>query len=110
MTNRVFFGQVGRLKPEMIETYEQLHRNAWPGVKDMIKACHLENYSIFREGTLVFSYYEYTGDDLDMDMQKMESDPLTQEWWTHTHPCFETFSFGPDKEYVADMKQIFYLE
>ncbi len=110
MTKRIRIAEIGRLKPDMIDEYERLHREPWPGVLKMISECRLENYSIFREGTLVFSYFEYVGDDYEADMAKMAADPLTQEWWTHTHPCFETFSVRPDAMFTAEMKQIFHLD
>lgn len=102
-------GQIGRLKPEKVDEYERLHADPWPAVLDTIHACHLQNYSIFREGLLVFSYFEYVGDDYDTDMEKMAQDPQTQQWWTHTKPCFETFAFGAESEFYAEMKQIFYF-
>lgn len=104
------FGQIGRLKKEKREEYIRLHAAAWPDVKKMIKKCNLENYSIFIQGDLVFSYFEYAGTDYEKDMEIMEQDPVTQEWWTHTKPCFEKFSMSPESEYYHDMQQIFYLE
>lgn len=106
---RVFFGQIGRLKPEKIEEYDALHADPWPGVLQMIHDCNLRNYSIFREGEQVFSYFEYVGDDYEADMEKMAQDEETQRWWEHTHPCFVQFAVRPDSEFYADMKQIFYF-
>ena len=40
----------------------------------------------------------------------MAQDPVTQEWWTHTHPCFVRYNIRPDFEFYAPMKQIFYYE
>ena len=106
---KIFFGQVGKLKQDKIEEYEVLHANTWPSVRKMITECNIINYSIFRQDQLVFSYFEYIGEDYDADMAKMAANPETQRWWTYTHPCFETYSFG-DAEFYADMKQIFYNE
>ena len=107
--NKVIFGQVGRLKKDKIAEYEALHAAPWPQVLQVIHDCNLRNYSIFRQDDLVFAYFEYIGDDYDADMEKMAQDAQTRRWWTHTHPCFETFSIRPDSEFYADMKQIFYL-
>ena len=38
-----FFGQIGRLKPEMVEKYRALHAEAWPEVLEMIGKCNLRN-------------------------------------------------------------------
>lgn len=110
MDKKIIFGQLGRLKPEKIEEYESLHAAPWPGVLKTIHECNLRNYSIFREGEYVFAYFEYVGDDYDADMEKMGEDPVTQEWWKHTKPCFQRFAVHGDSEFYADMKQIFYFE
>ena len=107
--SKVVFGQLGRLKPEKIETYDALHAEPWPEVLKTIRDCNLRNYSIFRHEDLVFAYFEYSGEDFDADMAKMELCPHTQQWWTHTKPCFVKFSIHPNSEFYADMKQIFYL-
>ena len=43
-------------------------------------------------------------------MELMAADPVTQEWWKHTQPCFETYAVSPDSEFYHDMEQIFYLQ
>ncbi len=98
----VFYGQLGLLKEEKVAEYKDLHAHPWQGVLDMIKECNLRNYHIYLKGREVFSYFEYTGTDYDADMEKMAADPVTQEWWSHTRPCFEIV--------YEDMEEIFYLE
>ncbi len=107
---KIIFGQLGRLKEDKIQQYEELHANPWPDVLRTIHECNLRNYSIFRHGDLVFAYFEYVGQDYEADMAKMEQDETTQRWWTFTKPCFEKFSICPQSEFYADMKQIFYFE
>lgn len=106
---KVIFGQVGRLKKAKIQEYEELHANPWPQVLQTIHDCNLRNYSIFREGELVFAYFEYVGEDYEADMEKMAQDEATQRWWTFTKPCFDKFAIRSDSEFYADMKQIFYF-
>ena len=36
--------------PEDLEKYKKHHANPMPGVNEMIKKCHLKNYSIFSRG------------------------------------------------------------
>ena len=74
------YGQVIRVKPEMVEKYIELHANPWPEVIAQIKACNIQNYSIYYKDGLLFSYYEYVSDDYEADMAKMAADPKTQEW------------------------------
>lgn len=101
------FGQIARLKPEKIEEYDTLHAAVWPGVLRTITACNLRNYSIFRQGDILFAYYEYIGSDYEEDMRKMAADPVTQDWWKLTKPCFIGHAA---REYYQDMQEIFYCE
>ena len=109
MAKKAYFGQIGKLKKDKIEEYEELHANTWPHIRQLIRDCNLVNYSIFRYEDMVFSYYEYIGDNYEADMAKMASDEINQKWWDCTHPCFENKVYG-DADYYFDMKQIFYNE
>ena len=99
------FCQVGYLKPEKRAEYIELHAAVWPKVAEMITKCNLHNYSISIMGDMVVSYFEYTGEDYDADMRMMEADPVTQDWWQHTKPCF---LHHDQKLYYEDMQEIFY--
>lgn len=108
-----FFGQIGRIKPECIEEYCRLHEvdvytEKWAGVLQLIRDCNIQNYNIFIEDDVVFGYYEYVGDDYEADMAKMAADPLNQEWWSHTRPCFTKYKADSPEAFYTDMKQIFH--
>ena len=108
-----FFGQIGRIKPECIEEYCRLHEvdvytEKWAGVLQLIRDCNIRNYNIFIEDDVVFGYYEYIGDDYEADMAKMAADPLNQEWWSHTRPCFTKYKADSPEAFYTDMKQIFH--
>lgn len=109
MVNRRF-GQIGRLKKEKIDEYVKLHAAVWPDVMKMITECNLQNYSIFIRDDLVFSYFEYTGDDYEADMKKMAADETTQRWWSYTRPCFEKYNEESTEAFYEDMETIFYME
>lgn len=104
------FGQVGRLKKDKIDEYKKLHASVWPGVLKTIKECNLGNYSIFIKEDVVFAYFEYNGADYEADMQYMADDPMTQEWWSHTKPCFAAYSQTSKENFYEDMESIFYFE
>ena len=78
------FGQRIGLHPNRIKDYEQLHADVWPEVLDRIRRSNIRNYSIFRDGTSMFAYFEYVGDDFAADMAAMAADPATQRWWALT--------------------------
>ncbi len=108
-----FFGQIGRIKPECIEEYCRLHEvdvytEKWAGVLQLIRDCNIQNYNIFIEDDVVFGYYEYVGEDYEADMAKMAADPLNQEWWSHTRPCFTKYKADSPEAFYTDMKQIFH--
>jgi L-rhamnose mutarotase len=104
------YGQLIGVKPEHVERYEQLHEQVWPEVLDMIRACNIRNYTIFRHGTLLFAYFEYIGDDFAVDMAKMAADPKTQEWWSHTDPLQEPVADRAEGEWWATMRPIFHTD
>ena len=103
--------RIGRaigLKEDAIEEYERLHAAVWPGVLATIHDCNMRNYSIFRQGTWLFAYFEYVGEDFAADMKKMAEDPKTQEWWTLTAPMQEPLEERAEGEWWTTMKEVFY--
>lgn len=44
------YGQIIKIKPEKIKEYKELHANPYDGVCAMIKACNIQNYSIYLYG------------------------------------------------------------
>ena len=103
-------GSVIKVKPEKLEEYKRLHAHAWPEVLAMIAACNIRNYSIYYKDGLLFSYYEYVGDDYEADMQKMAADPKTQEWWKLTDPCQEPVDSHKEGEWWVEMEEVFHVD
>jgi L-rhamnose mutarotase len=102
------------LKPEMAARYRQLHAHPWPAVNQMLKDCHIQNFSIHQreiDGKLyLFAYLEYTGQNFEADMRKMAADPETQRWWKETDPCQLPLPDAAAKGKIwADMTELFYL-
>ena len=83
------FGQMIKVRPDGLAAYKKWHANPMPGVNEMIKACHLKNYSSYSRGDYLFAYFEYDGDDFDADMAKMAADPNTQAWWDVVKPLMQ---------------------
>jgi L-rhamnose mutarotase len=103
-------GSVIKLKPDKLEEYKALHANAWPDVLKMIRECNIRNYSIFFKDGYLFSYFEYHGNDLRADMEKMAADPTTQDWWKLTDPCQEPLETRKAGEQWASMEEFFHLD
>lgn len=109
------YAWVTGLKPDKAQYYRDLHAQPWPGVNQMIKACHIQNFSIHEreiDGKLcLFAYLEYTGKDFAADMKKMAADPETQRWWQETDPCQSPLPEAAAQGKIwADTKEVYYLK
>lgn len=105
-------GMVIGLKPEKVAEYKRLHADTWPSVLERLSKSHIRNYSIFLKEpeNLLFSYWEYHGDDFEADAARIAEDPETQRWWTHTDPCQIPLSTRKDGEFWARMEEVFHLD
>lgn len=97
------------LRPERAAEYLELHRSVWPGVQAALRAAQVTNYSIFLRDGLLFSYFEYVGDDYDADMARIAADPVTQSWWQLTDPCQQPLPSAAPGERWAVAKEVFRL-
>jgi L-rhamnose mutarotase len=109
------YGMVIGVKPDKIEYYKTLHAAAWPGVLAKIKECNIRNYSIYlreieKGQYLLFSYFEYTGDDFAADMARMAADPETRRWWAETDPCQSPIPTRGAKEFWSRMDEVFHTD
>ena len=108
------FGTVIELKADKVEEYKELHANTWPGVLKQLKESNIQNYSIFLhkiDGRFyLFGYYEYTGDNYEMDMEKMAADSTTQKWWELTDSYQIPLDSIEEGEWWAEMEEIFHMD
>jgi len=108
------YGSVIGVKEEKLEDYKELHANPWPEVNRKLKECNICNYSIYvrrmPDGNhYLFSYFEYTGDNFEEDMEKMAADPMTQKWWKETDPCQTPLPDREEGEWWASMEEVYHL-
>jgi len=78
-------GMVIKIKPEFIDEYKALHSETNSGVRDLLSEANMHNFSIFLHqlddgNWYEFGYYEYTGDDFEFDMAKLDNHPRNIEW------------------------------
>jgi len=107
------YGMVTGIKPEKLDHYKQLHANPWPQVIKKLADCNIQNYSIYlqkiEQRYWLFSYFEYTGNNFDADMQKMAADTTTQRWWRETDPCQLPLPEAIEKKQVwTSMQEVFH--
>ena len=111
------FGSIVGLKGDRksIIAYVQLHAAVWPGVLDAIEQANIRNYSIFlgkldEDRHLLFSYFEYVGDDFEADMQASGADEVTQIWWTYTDPLQIRLPGTPDGDQWKSTEEVFHTD
>jgi L-rhamnose mutarotase len=98
------------IAPENIEEYEALHAAVWPSVLARLSESNVANYSIYRYGELLFSYFEYVGDDFDRDMDAMAADQATQDWWAICKPMQRPVADREEGEWWKDIPEVFHLD
>ncbi|MHC3000032.1 L-rhamnose mutarotase [Microbacterium sp. HJ5] len=96
------------LPAENREEYERYHAAVWPGVLERLTASNVTNYSIFRHGELLFSYFEYVGDDYAADMAAIAADPQTQRWWAVQEPLQRPLDERVLGEWWHELPEIFH--
>jgi len=102
------YGSLIKLKPDWEERYIILHQHVFPGVLDRIRKSNIRNYSIYLRQGILFSYYEYIGNDYEQDMAQMAEDPVTQDWWKLTDPMQAPLESRKEGERWALMDEIFH--
>ena len=108
------YGMVIGLKKEKIEEYKKLHADVWPAVLKVIEQCNICNHSIYlreveKNKFYLFSYIEYSGDDLDADMKKMAEEPIMQKWLQFCDPCQEPIETRNEGQWWAKMEEVFHM-
>jgi len=76
MTQRTAF--VLRVKPDRIDDYVEAHRTVWPDMLRALRDAGIRNYSIFRDGTRVFRYFE--SDDLERAGTYLAAQEVCARW------------------------------
>lgn len=104
------YGSVIGVRREKLEEYKRLHAAVWPAVLEQIKNSNIRNYSIFYRDGLLFSYFEYIGEDYDADMAKMAADPVTQQWWELCMPCQAPLENRQPGEWWASAEEVFHTD
>ena len=101
---------VVEIKPEWIEEYERIHVDVWPEVLAALTAANIANYSIFRHGELLFSYWEYHGDDYDADMAAIAADPVSKKWNDLTDAMLRPAAGAGPNQFALPIPEVFHLD
>ena len=105
-------GRVIKLKPEIIPEYKRIHAAVWPEVLKAIRDSNIRNYTIFLKEpeNILFAYWEYHGENFEIDMRKMAEVPRMQDWWKITDPMQVPFETRGDGEWWAEMEDVFHTD
>lgn len=102
--------QAIRLAPGAEEKYVQIHTEVWPDVLEQIKSSNIRNYSIYKMGDLLISYFEYIGTNYEKDMAAMAEDKRTQEWWAITDPLQLPLEGRTEGEWWMVIPEVFHVD
>lgn len=70
----------------------------------------ITNYSIFLLDGLLFSYFEFAGDNYEDAMSKLANNEASREWWARTNPCQQSVESAQIGEWWAPTEQIFHMD
>jgi L-rhamnose mutarotase len=104
-------GRCAQLRPGAEAEYDRLHAEVWPEVLAAIERAGIRNYSIFRHGRWLFSYFEIPVEvDLDEAMRYMLDDPACRRWETVVQALQELSAADPGQAAWVPMKEVFHLQ
>ena len=104
------YAMVIGIDTERLEEYKKYHAEIWPEVKKALQKANVTNYSIHYKDGLLFSYYEYVGDDFEKDMSIMDGNETVQKWQGIMNEIQKPLETRKDGEWWAEMEEIFYME
>lgn len=103
-------GSVLRLAPGAQERYEELHADVWQSVLDAQRSVGITNFSIYRHGDLLFSYFEYIGVDMVADWARLSAVQEIQDWWAICVPLQEKVPDAADSEWWHALPEVFHAD
>lgn len=95
---------------ENLEEYSRYHSAVWPEVLEILSAHNVKNYSIYQFGEILFSYFEYTGNDYEKDMELIAQAPITQAWWDVQMPLQRPLEGRKAEEWWMEIPELFHLD
>ena len=89
----------------MEDEYDRRHAAVWDNMKKMLKAAGISNYSIFRDGTHVFGYWEC--EDLGRTLASVNSSEVNARWQEYMNDVIAT---SPSERTSDGMREVFRLD
>ena len=103
-------GMMIGIEPDHIDEYKRLHADCWPEILQALGEAHIRNYSIFlrQPENVLFSYFEYHGDDFDADTKRIAELDVMKRWWAVCGPCQVRLESRAKGEWWAAMEEVFH--
>ena len=108
------FGSVIELLPEKEQLYRELHAEVWPEVVASLKKANFQNFNIFLlelgGKKYLFSYVEYTGNDLYKDFARVADNPIVcDKWDPMTDACEKRLPGTPKGEQWKSLETLMHI-
>lgn len=97
-----------RIKAEMIEQYDDLHRNVWPEMVASLEAMGVTEYSIFRRGQDLFLTLRC--ESFEGLLRGMEQSDVDRRWQAMMEPFWEPVPGQHPDEKFAMWREVFYMK
>ena len=93
------YGMVTGIEKQNIAEYERLHANIEPEVTGLMKKHNIQNCSMYLGETepgkfCLFTYFEYTGNNLETDLKKLADNKIMQDWSRLVNPLEKPLAVG----------------
>jgi len=77
------YGKAIYIVADKLDEYKKLHKAVWPKVLERLEKSNIRNFTIYycKELGVLFSHYEYIGNNYDKDMEAIGADEDTKKWW-----------------------------
>jgi L-rhamnose mutarotase len=103
------FGRVLKIREGKTEEYEKYHSDVWPEVLAAISASGIRNYSIFRYGRWLFSYFELPDKRAFEDASaEIAGSPACQRWEDLMKELQEPLPESGEANYWVVMKEVWH--
>lgn len=107
------FTHVIGLRPDAVATYKELHAQIWPDIAEATRRAGLHNYSIHLcelpdRSYYLFSYFEYSGTDIEADLASLAGCPRMAEWTACCEACQLPLANRDSGAWWSSMEEVFY--
>jgi len=104
------YGMVIKIKDDKLEEYKKLHSEIWPEVVSIIQKYNINNFTIFNKDKFLFGYFEYYGDSIKDDLEKMALDRVYSRWLKITKKMQVPLKTRASGEWWTFMEEVFHLD